>query len=1172
MKTKTGSITATIHRYAKLHRILAALCAMWLTTVIPATAMAQNKANSLPSDTLILGSINEIQSLAPYAYMTIDKSGRITPEILISRHKDNKRGELQDNNVLYIGKIPDPVWLVFSIYNDTDTEDWVLDFGNLGNGRSGLIKKYDIQNYTSGKLYQSVDYSTKFFFTSNALPLKIPSRTLSIFTARIEGDDGLPLTLTPEIKTQTKQLEILLQGQSYDIWIAVFFISVMSFFTAFFFFKRYLPTLPLIGYFSLFYISLFLMDGFIISSLPYHSILFKIVLSGTFILSLLATKLFVRIPISRYPLENYALAGLAGFMLIASLIYIFVFPAENIGYLAFAGCSILVMLSNILVCILTKHNNSAATISYCLVWLLGIFAMIITMMANMNIIAVNVWTIHAFWISLLPQAFLLGLSLIYGYKDILIERQRIRAQKKQEEKNLVRLQKSKESADQARLLRVIERERELMKELREREIKRTEEMRIAKNAADKANQAKSAFLAVVSHEIRTPMTSILGMVRLIMDTNLDNKQRNYIDTIRKSGETMMALLNDILDFEKIEHGSMDLEIMPFSPDQLAQDIITLTSGHAAQKSLSITKQVAPDVPRQLMGDPTRLRQVLLNLVSNGIKFTERGGITIYIECVKNENEVATTQDNTILINFRVQDTGIGISESAQKKLFTPFAQAETSTTRKYGGTGLGLAISSKLVEAMKGNIQVTSQENEGSTFYFTIPLPVADNQTDTQESTDNRSQTSTHNTKPMRILVTEDNEMNRQVLQGLLEKDGHMVFQAANGSEALEQCQKERPELILMDIEMGGMNGEETTKKIRKHPDSSIASIPVIALTGNVMLEDIERYFESQMNGFIAKPIDPDKLYQTIDDASKGKFENPLTEKATVQNETKTKELILSENSEDILQKDINKPENPLAHVNHDLQLDDREHFVSDADLDKQASIETNMPPLTQPEETDLELPEDLPAIAKKEKPKLEEKPETQPKPVPISKQEADNELTEIQKYLLAMKPEEKTTSASATPEKQTISRPSPVQNTEEAGKTEADQNARPSQPETQTEIPDEPLENYLDLKLLGNLAQTLGKDQLKTLLDGFIDKADDIIEQLGSLIEHRDIAKISLRAHELKGMAGNFGMIALSKIAGQAEKAAKTNESEKALGHAAKLHDLNVKTKHHLKKWIESL
>lgn len=463
---------------------------------------------------------------------------------------------------------------------------------------------------------------------------------------------------------------------------------------------------------------------------------------------------------------------------------------------------------------------------------------------------------HADKIVLFPQFIAVFIGVVISIKA---ENSRIlakHAQKNQRTASLLTVQKNKKSSDHSRLLRVIEREREIMEELRARESERTEEMRNAKIIADEANQAKSAFLAVVSHEIRTPMTGVMGMVKMLEDTPLSDEQRDYVMTIGDSGQAMVSLLNDILDFSKIEEGSMDIENIEFDLRRVLNSVTMLMKAHSDQKNLQLILNIDDGIPKTLYGDPTRLRQVILNLVGNALKFTSKG----YVSIIANY-KVINGQPNNIV--FEVSDTGLGISREAQEKLFTPFSQADNSISRKYGGTGLGLAICKTLVEAMGGQITLRSREGAGSTFSFSLPLT----SNNIQKTTEIGIESFISSPKDMRFLVVDDNEINRKVIDGFLKKYNHSTVLLENGKDVLEHLETDKQfDALFLDIEMPEMSGIDLAQHIKDNDTTN--HLPLIAITGNVNDADISRYKNAGFSDHVAKPIDPNDLNLAIQQLS----------------------------------------------------------------------------------------------------------------------------------------------------------------------------------------------------------------------------------------------------------------------------------------------------------------
>jgi len=388
------------------------------------------------------------------------------------------------------------------------------------------------------------------------------------------------------------------------------------------------------------------------------------------------------------------------------------------------------------------------------------------------------------------------------------------------------------------------------------------EMARAHEAAVEASQLKSEFLANMSHEIRTPLNGVVGMTEILSRSRLLPKQKEQVDIIKLSADSLMAVVNDILDFSKIESGQLELDIVEFNPAEAIRETVKLFSYGVKKKKIELHAEIDSDIPASVAGDLTRFKQVLKNLIDNAIKFTDGGKVTV---------RVRKTSENKGNVSLRVivQDSGVGIPESARARIFKPFSQADSSLTRRYGGTGLGLAICKRLVELMNGEIDFESRDGDGSTFWFEIALrKVSASPISRRAKPQNAATTEIKagkRKKNPKILVVEDNPINQKVIVEMLKRIGCAPFAVGDGEAAIQIFSEKGFDLVLMDCQMSGLNGFEATGQIRKNEKNTGSHTPIIALTAHAVKGDREKCLEAGMDDYISKPIDFQVFTTTIE-------------------------------------------------------------------------------------------------------------------------------------------------------------------------------------------------------------------------------------------------------------------------------------------------------------------
>lgn len=1038
-------------------------------------------------------------------------------------------------------------WVAFDIRNQSRVNDWVMTFGDQNRGRFGLPQEVTIYNVTSGAMLVDVRQNKERDVhaagaTRDAVPLMIPRGESVSILMRITPDSHVPLFFRLGIEPSSRYAEASSGWGSTSHMVDSFFVLMLGFFAASILLRRDFSLGLFVGFVLLQYLGYSIAERSFYSGSDYAGLLKPLFLGGSAILGLFLSRQFLQL--NRDDTNQTRIFIVAGVVsLLALLSGLFVFSgASLIGVFLTYLPLVLVPLVVIMASLGTMQANSYATMAFSVGWVAAFVSSMITILAVTGLTDASDFKLFALWAGAIVQDICFVVAVLA--RQIMDDRERQVAAIEAEEdmRDIKTLGRSKTEAENKRLLKLIKHEREVMNELREREIEQNTETRRAREAAEEANRAKSAFLAVISHEIRTPMTGVLGMARLLIQEQLTKKQNDYAQTIKDSGEAMVSLLNDILDFEKIESNNLDLETTDFDLPRLLNGVITLMSGHAGAKNISLDHEIDPSVPNIVVGDSVRLRQILLNLVGNAIKFTEKGGVTLI---VKRQQDAAHKGSDQQKIMFAIKDTGIGISDEAKKNLFNPFSQADSSITRKFGGTGLGLAISQRLVEAMGGKIEIDSVEGEGSTFFFYLSLNAGDEARATERE-EAAAAGHDHKTpdKAMAVLVVEDNEVNQKLLIELLRRLGHTPVVAGTGEDGIAQLEQNHFDMVFMDVHLPGISGMGATKTIRTLADREKAAIPIVALTGNVASEDIAACYAANMNGYLSKPVDPSDLEKAIGKVMRGELDNPVELQEPQATKSGYKDPSV-------------KSDSGPAQKQADPQ-DVADDFLSELPLEDnsdEVTPERDLSPF--PEVVEDEAGEDDGG----------------------SDGEGDNGSASGASLLdppSSARGDEAQTEAQAAVETDMVrAMAADLENfnfDEDDLDLDEDSFAAAIEiGESQEKATVNGFEraDVLDPSILDNLRRSIGHDKLEDMLSEMFMKLDELSQTMRKAAASGDRESFQRRAHELKGMSANFGLQQIRVLLMAAETAIKNGEDIDFEDVLVKLSSAEDAAKSALQQWV---
>jgi len=929
-----------VHLKKKLRSLLFIFTVFSALTVINLITSYSAFAQNISKDTIVINNKTETYNISKNITIIGDRFKNKTFYNVLKEYKKGG-GYLVKSNKIFISDSSSAYWLIFSIKNNNPLkEKWVLNLGNDSDYITGVadnIYLFSNKNIHKALMRDGRKIKNKIQIIGqrkNSLPLEIKPWTKGVFAIYVNPMAGASLIISPKIEdiNYYKELNenteyknkvvsaigfiIILMLLAYSIKYKETTSVILAIYTAtqFIIYQTSNEVIPLGNNTSAVYLDLL----YAISNILVLAITYKI------------------LGFSKAKILNDLRKFTSLLILIIAIIYISGFIIDPLNNLTtYINLRFMPIFTAVFILIIfliaTRKKETPQNIYFEISWVIIILNLVLRESHIFTTAEFSPLDIDIYYYSLLLHLTLLIFSSLSLNSKINLRKEWLKEDSDIKEKIAKGFSKSREISSQNELISIMQKEKDLIIDLKNREAGKIHEMGVAKDAADKANKAKTDFLAVISHEIRTPMTGIMGIINLLKDTKLNKKQDEYVETLNQTGNILLMLLNDILDFSKAEAGRMDIEEIDFDINSLVENVSNMMRSPVSQKGVSLETKISSKVPRVLKGDPARIRQIITNLVSNAIKFTKKGSISISVDLHRTKSE-------THEIFFSVKDSGIGIPEDVQEKLFKPYIQAGSSISRRFGGTGLGLSICHRLIKAMGGNIEIKSSLGKGSIFYFILPLKAGNLEEKVREDSTNPISPTEENfkasktKKPLsktpqpktskpahqnntgvgKILVVDDNALNQEVIAALLEKDNHDITTVGTVIDAMNEIGRNYFDIIFMDMQMPEINGLAATGMIRSVKDKKKAKTPIIAMTANRDEESISKCIQAGMNDHISKPIDleqvrniikhilgeKDRLSKTLGSA----LPEPDPEKTKVQQIADLKELSL-----DVVKEHLNK-------------------------------------------------------------------------------------------------------------------------------------------------------------------------------------------------------------------------------------------------------------------------